>query len=134
MVEPPLLPGPAGEHLLEQLPRLLHAHEVVLVGRLPIRVGGRDHHRVDVQVIVQEVQAVPDSFRRVVAEERGVRGNAEPAALGLLDGVDGHVEDALLAHRLVVALPQPVDVHGPGEVRRGLEEVQLLLHQQCVRA
>jgi hypothetical protein len=38
-----------------------------------------------------------------------------------------------LAHRFVVALTHAVDVHRPREVRRGFEQVQLLLHEQRVR-
>jgi hypothetical protein len=44
------------------------------------------------------------------------------------------VEHAVAAHRLVVALAQAVQVHGPGEVRRRLEAVELALHQDRVRA
>ena len=69
-----------------------------------------------------------------MGEEGGVGGHPEAVLLGCLDGLDGLLEDALPAHRLVVALLQPVDVHRPGEVGRGLEQVELALHQDRVRA
>src|SRR5690606_24300884 len=56
VVQPPAPAVAARERLLEQLPGLLHAEEVLLVGRLLVGVGGRDHHLVDLEVVVEVVE------------------------------------------------------------------------------
>ncbi len=48
---------------LEQLPGLVDPEEVLLVGRLLVGVRRRDHHRVDLEVVVQEVEDVTDGLR-----------------------------------------------------------------------
>ena len=58
----------------------------------------------------------------------------KPRRLRLADRVDRLVEDALALDGLVVALAHAVEVDDPGEVRRRLEQVELLLHQDRVRA
>ena len=58
----------------------------------------------------------------------------KPRALAPPDRVDRLVERALALDELVVPLAHPVEVDDPGEVRRRLEEVHLLLHQDPVRA
>ena len=74
-----LLAPAVGERLAEQLARLLHAEEVLLVGRFLVRVGRRDHHLVDLEVVVEEVEHLADRLRRVVREERRVGRDAEAA-------------------------------------------------------
>ena len=113
VVEPPALAAPVGERLAEELAGLLDAEEVLLVGGLLVGVGGRDHHLVDLELVVEEVEHVADVLGRVVREEGRVRRDAEAARLGHLDRVDGLVEDALAFDRLVVALAQAVDVDRP---------------------
>ena len=69
------------------------AREVLLVRRLLVRVGRRDLHRVDLELVVQEVEHLAHGLRRVGREERRVGGDAETARLRLLDRLDGQVED-----------------------------------------
>ncbi len=134
MVEAPAPPVAAGEGLAEELPGLFDAEEVLLVGCLLVGEGRGDHHLVDLEVVVEVVEHVDDGLRGVGVEEGGVGGHPEAAPLGLLDRLHRLVEGALLGHRGVVPLAQPVDVHGEGEVGRGRELVQLLAHQQRVGA
>src|SRR5207247_512561 len=51
VVEPPLLPLPVGERGREELARLAHAGEMLLVGRLLVRVRGRELHLVDLELV-----------------------------------------------------------------------------------
>ena len=126
---------PSANASREQLAGLLDAEEVVLVGRLLVGVGRRDHHLVDLELVVEEVE----HLRARSAGESWVKNvvfvvTRKPRALAARIACDRLVEDALALDRGVVALAQAVDVHGPGEVRAGLEEVELALHQQRVRA
>ena len=114
---------PSANASLKSFARLRHAREVLLVGRLLVRVRGRDHHLVDLQLVVQEVEDVAHGLRRVGREERRVRVDAEAAALRLVDRVDRLVEGALALDELVVPLAHPVEVDDPREVRRRLEAV-----------
>ena len=59
-----LLAAPVGERLAEQLAGLPHAEEVLLVGRLLVGVGRRDHHLVDLELVVEEVQHLSAPSRR----------------------------------------------------------------------
>src|SRR5436190_2742284 len=134
VIEAPLLALAVSERLAEELVRFLDPQEVVLVRRLLVGVGRRDHHLVDLELIVDEVEDLTDGVRRVMGEEGGVRRHAEALRLRRLDRRNGLLEDALALHRRVVALAHSVQVDRPGEVRGGLEEVELLLHQERVRA
>ena len=134
MVQPPAPAAAVGERLAEELARLLDAEEVVLVGRLLVRVGRRDHHVVDLELVVEEVEDLADRARRVVREEGGVGGHPEAALLGRADRGDRLVEDALALDRGVVALAQAVDVDRPGEVGAGGEVLELALHEDRVGA
>src|ERR1700730_1720328 len=66
--------------------------------------------------------------------DRGVDVDGETLGLCRLYGGDGAVEYALLANRLVVVLAQSVQMHGEEEIRRGLEQMQLLLQKQRIGA
>lgn len=119
VVEAPPGPVAAREGLLEQLTGLLDTQEVLLVGCLLVGVGGRDHHLVDLQVVIEEVEDLDDGLRCVGVEERGVGRDPEAARLGLLHRRDRLVEHPFLGDRLVVTLAQTVDVDGEREVGRG---------------
>src|SRR5437764_1931916 len=134
VVQPPAPSAAVGECGLEQSARLLYAREMLLVGRLLVGVGRRDHHLIDPELVVEVVEHLADSLWGVVGEEGGVGGDSEASALGFVNRRRGLVEHAVAANRLVVALAQPVHVHRPGEVRRGLEQLHLLLHRERVRA
>ena len=125
---------PVGERLAEQLARLLDAEEVLLVGRFLVGVGGRDHHLVDLEVVVEEVEHLAHRLRGVVGEEGRVGRDPEAARLRRPDRRDGLVEDAAAFDRGVVALAQPVQVDRPREVRARREVVELLLEQDRVGA
>ena len=107
---------------------------MVLVRRLVVGVGRRQHHLVHAELVVEVVQHLDHRGRRVSAEERAVGGDPEAAPLRVPHVGHGLLEHTLLAHGGVVALLQPVDVHGPREVRRGRELVDLAGHQQRVGA
>ena len=125
---------PSANDSLNSLRDCVDAGEVLLVGRLLVRVGGREHHLVDLQLVVQEVEHVAHRLRRVGREEGRVRVDAEAALAAPPDRLDRLVEGALALDELVVALAHAVEVHDPREVRRRLEQVHLLLHQDPVRA
>ena len=98
---------PSAKASLNSLRVSVHAEEVLLVGRFLVRVGRRDHHLVDFEVVVEEVEHLAHRLRRVVREEGRVRRHAEARRLGRLDRRDGLVEDALALDRRVVALRRP---------------------------
>ena len=107
---------------------------MLLVGRFLVGVGGRDHHLIDLQLVVEEVEHLAHRLGRVLREEGRVGRHAKAPRLGLLDRGDRHIEDALAFDRGVVALAQPVDVDRPCEVGAGLEFVELALQQDRVGA
>ncbi len=134
MVKPPLLAPAVTEDLGEQLAGLRDAEEVLLVGRLLIRVGGRELDLVDLDLVVEVGQNVDHILRAVVVEEGGVGAHPEAGCLGRGDRLDRLVERARLLHHRVVPLAQPVDVDDEGEVRRRCELRHLLAEQQPVSA
>src|SRR5207244_2000658 len=89
VVEPPALAPAVGERTREELARLPDAGEVLLVGRLLVGVRGREHHLIDLQLVVQEVEHVAYRLRRVRVEEGRVRVDTEPTPLRVLDRIDG---------------------------------------------
>src|SRR6266702_7236547 len=70
----------------------------------------------------------------MAVEDGGIDVDGEAARLGRLDRGHGAVEHALLRHRLVVMVLQPVEMDGEEQIGRGLEQIELLLEQQCVGA
>ena len=66
-----------GESLLEQVGRLVDAQKVDLVWRFFVGVPGRDHHGVDFELVVEEIEDLLDCPRGVGAEEGGVSGYPE---------------------------------------------------------
>ena len=58
----------------------------------------------------------------------------KPAALAALTAVTTVSNVPARPTGRIVAFPQPVDVDDPGEVRRGPEQIELLLHEQTVGA
>src|SRR5438477_13019162 len=67
-------------------------------------------------------------------EERRVGRDAEAALLRRLHGLHRFVEDAVPTDGCVVPLAEAVEVDRPGEVGRRRKVVELLLHQDRVRA
>ena len=109
MVQPPLLPVFLPEGIGEQLLGLLHPEEVLLIGRLLVGIRRRDHHGVDLQIVVEEVKDLAHCLRRVGVEERGVRRHSEAPRLGVANGGDRLIEHAVAVDGRIVALPQAVD-------------------------
>src|SRR5262249_43134112 len=70
----------------------------------------------------------------MAVKDRGVDIDGEALGLGGLDGGYGSVEYARLTNGLVVMLAQSVEMNGEEEIGRGLEQMQLLLQEQCIRA
>ena len=132
MIEVPVLRRVV-EDVAEQFFGLVAGEEVLLVGRLLVGVAGRDHQPVDAN-LHQLVEHHPDAVGLGAEEKGAVRGHAETARFGRLDGADRHVPDAVAADRVVVILFKPVDVDGEGQVRIRLEVLQLALQQDRVGA
>ena len=91
---------PSANASLKSSPGLRDAREVLLVGRLLVGVRRREHHLVDLQLVVQEVEHVAHRLRRVGRQEGRVRVDAEAARLRLADRVDRLVEGALALDEL----------------------------------
>src|SRR5262245_19756575 len=70
----------------------------------------------------------------MAVKDRGVDIDGEALGLGSLDGRYGAVEYARLTNGLVVMLAQSVEMNGEEQIGRGLEQMQLLLQKQCIRA
>ena len=73
-------------------------------------------------------------FRVGAVEQRGVGGDAEAAAQGFFDRIDGNVVAAFAADGEVVLFALAIEVHAEGEVFARLEEVEFLFQQQGVGA
>src|SRR6266478_6152308 len=110
--EIPFLTLAHAEDLAEQFLGLSPTEEVFLVRRALVCVTRRDRHA-DAELLA------------VIEESRDVGG---------LDGRYGAIEHARLTDRLVMVLAEPIEVDGKEEIRRRLEQMQLLLQQQRVRA
>src|SRR5690606_39336838 len=135
LIEAPLArAGPSAlEDLAEELLRLPSPEEHVLARRMIVAVARRDHHAFDAEAhhVVEEIGDVVRILARV---QRAVHRHAEAALARELDRADRLVERAFPAHRRVVALAVAVEMDRPGEIRRRLVFVDLLLEQQRVRA
>src|SRR5208282_3447432 len=132
--EAPLLAAPAPEDVAEELLGLVPREGVLLVRRALVGVARRNGDGVDLELEAREVEEGGDALGIEPVEERGVHADAEAARLGLADRGHDAVEDAVLAHRMVVLLLETVEMDGEGEVGRGLEEVELLLQEERVGA
>src|SRR5262249_56101827 len=84
--------------------------------------------------VEREIEERRDVFRRMAVIDRGIDVDGEALRLRDLDCRYGAIENALLAHRLVVVLLETVEVDREEQIGRGLEQVQLLFEQQGVGA
>ncbi len=80
------------------------------------------------------VEEGADGFGIGAVEERGVSGDAEAAAEGFFDGVDGDVVSTFAADSEIMLFALAVEVHAEGQVFAGLEEIDFFLQQQGVGA
>src|SRR6516225_2301602 len=130
--EIPLFALAHAEDLAEELLGLPPAEKVLLIGRALIGIAGRDRHP-DVQLL-GVIEEGCDVFGRMTVEDRGVDVDGEAPGLGGLDRGHGAVEYARLTDGFVVVLAQPIEVDGEEEIGRGLEQMELLLQEQRIRA
>ena len=127
-----LLALAAREHVAEQFLGLAPVEEVLLVGRALIGVAGRDRHA-DAELLA-EVEERRDVLGRMTVEDRAVDVDDEALGLGGLDAGDRLLEAAFHADGLVVVLLDAVEMDREEQIRRRLEQMQLLLQQQRVGA
>ena len=116
----------------EQFLGLAAAEEVLLIGRPLIGVTGRDRDA-DAKFL-GEIEERRDVLGRMAVEDRAVDVDGEALGLRRLDRRYGFLVAALHAYRFVVMLFQPVEMHGKEQIRRRLEQMQLLLQKQRVGA
>ena len=84
-----------------------------MVGGFFIGVAGRDHHGIDFQLVVEEIQHAPHGLGGVGVEECRVGGDAKAPLLGFADGFYSGVEHAVSGYGQIVAFLQTVYVHSP---------------------
>jgi hypothetical protein len=70
----------------------------------------------------------------MAVEDRAVDIDGEALGLGRFDRVDGFLVAAFHAHGLVVMFLDAVEMHGEEQIRRRLEQMQLLFQKQRIRA
>src|SRR5262249_1134406 len=130
VIEVPFLPG---KHLAKQLLGAFPPEKMLLVWGFLIAIAWRHHKAINAERrgIVKKGSQLLGVF---TFEDRGVGGDTEPCRLGSLDGAYGDVKSALTAHQLVMALPETVEVHAEGEVRRRGKAVQIPLQEEGVGA
>ena len=121
------------ENGLEQASRACAAHEVGLIGRLVVRIAGREHHVFHAQ-FHHFVEEAADAVGIGAIEEGGVGGDAEATGDGGFDGANGDIVTAFTADREIVVLAFAIDVHGKAEVFAGGEEIELFFEQESVGA
>src|ERR1700676_1124843 len=107
--------------------------KVRLIGRPFIRISRRYGDAIDAER-AGLVEKPRDAVRVGIVEQGAVDVDAKAACLRGSNCGYGTLVDALFAHRVVVHLAVAVEMHRPDEVRARLQQVQLFLHQQRVRA
>src|SRR5574337_901863 len=132
MHEAPLPALAERKHLAEQLLGFSPRQEMRLVGRALVGVARRNRHA-DAE-FRREVQEFRDLFGGIVVKDRRVDVDRETLRLRLLDRRNLDVEHTLLAHRLIVALAQAIEMDRKEKIGRRLEEMELLFQKQRVRA
>src|SRR5262249_27057880 len=128
VIEIPFLPG---KHLAKQLFSTFPLEKVLLVWGFLIAIPWRYHEAIDAERR-GIVKKGPEFLSVFAFEDRRIGGDAEPYRLGSLDGAYGGIKSALTAHQLVVALPEAVEVHTEGEVRRWGKAVQMPLQEEGI--
>src|SRR2546430_11635963 len=101
---------------------------MLLVRRALVRIAGRDRHA-DVELfgVIEKGRHV---FSRMTFKDRGVDVDGEALGLGGFDRGYRAVEDTWLTDGFVVVLAQSVEMDGEEEIRRGLEQMQLLFQEE----
>ena len=120
------------EHSAEEFLRLTPIEEMLLVRRPLVSVAGRNRHA-DAQ-FRGPIEESGDILGRMAVENRRIDVDLKTGRFGGFDRGDRDVVDAILRHRLVVVFLQAVEMNAEEKVGRWLEQMQLLLEQQRVRA
>src|SRR6185312_11699953 len=133
LAERPFMATAAAEDVAEELLGLAPVEEMRLIGGALIGIARRHGNAVDAarHHIVEEGG---DSLGLGTVEKRAVDVDAEAARLRQADRLDRALEDALLTDGVIMHLLVAVEMHRPDEEGVGLEEVELLLHQQRIGA
>src|SRR5438874_11382736 len=111
----PFLIDAARKYIAEQFLGLLPIEKVVLIRRPFIGIAWRDRDP-DAEFL-RKVEEGRDIGGRMPIVDRGIHVDYKAFGLGGLDRGYGALEDAFLAHRLVVVLFQSVKMHGNEQVR-----------------
>src|SRR5581483_1340106 len=77
VIEPPFLAPSTGKRFAEDRARAVDAQEMLLIGRLLIRISRRNLHRIDAQLVVEVIEDAANRSRIVRIEERRVRSDAK---------------------------------------------------------
>src|SRR3546814_3087236 len=93
---------------------------MLLIGCALIGVARRYGDAFDIQLGRHIVEKAGDGRRLGTAEQGAVDVDAEALFARSLDRLHGTVEHALLADRLVVLFPKPVEVNREGQIGRRL--------------
>ena len=132
LVEAPTLLA-VGKDSAEKAPGARAAEKMLLVRSFIVGIAGRKHHALDAQ-LHHFVEECAHALRVGAVKERRVRGHAKAALQRFPNSFDGQVVAALAAHGKIVMLALAVDVNGESQVLARLEEMNLLLEQQRIRA
>src|SRR5271156_3218838 len=121
------------EDLAKELFARMPPQEYVLPRRMVIAVAGRDRDALDAEAH-HGVEEIGHPIRVLAVEQRAIDGDAKALAARELDGGDGLVVNALLAHGLVVPLPIAVQVNRERQVWGRLVLIDVLREQNRVGA
>src|SRR5581483_5591338 len=133
LVERPAPLRVAAEDVAEQFLGAPPVEEMLLVGGALVGIARRHGDAVDAE-LADRVEERRDPRRVGRVEQGGVDVDPEAARLGEADRRDGAVVDPVLADRAVVILAVAVEMHRPGEIAVGPEQIDLLFQQQRVGA
>ena len=132
MHQVPLLALAQREDATEQFLGLAAIEEVILIGSAFIGIAGRDRDA-DAQFF-GAIEERGNVFSGVAVENRCVDVDGKAFCLRRLNRANGNVEHTLLRNCLVVMLFQAIEMDGEEQIRRRLEQMQLLLKQKRVGA
>src|SRR6185312_3871481 len=121
------------EDLFEERLALVAMQEVILIGRLFVRITRREHHPVDAERRC-EIEKLLNFGAFGVVEDRRVRRDAETTGLGRLDRLDRDVERPGTIDRAIVDVADAVEMDAERQVRRRRELIEALLEPKRVGA
>ena len=113
--------------------RSLAPQEMLLVGRLLVRIARTDHHPFDAE-LHHLVEEAAHPVRIAALEERRVGRYPEASGERCADCLHGDVVDALARHGAIVFRARTVHVDAEAEIFARLELVELALEKERIRA